>query len=339
MNGVTLMFFKYLLVAALTLASATAMSQEAKKEEKKEEKVTDLSNQNYAYTAFDYLKKKFTLSYHGEYYLTRRDITSANTDDHDLQDLKIMHSPTVVYRPVENWKFVFNSEFKYSDAVDSSFPNRHFRSIAILTREKILLEKEHGFRLDAGVTRRFNDRVVARAKDYGNSRAFVTLYKTWMEKHASNLVIQYMRNDPAEGQTTNRTFKHALNLIPTITWNITSKLSWLFNDDFVLYSSWNDTEEEFKTFHDMNIAFISYAFDDKNSSYFQFKYIQDESFNTARNRVEYFPYYIGHTYAFTPKMSLTAELGSNMFESKDGRAFFAKAMEYPEFALYFDFAL
>lgn len=330
------MFSKLLLLAALTLTSTQVFSQDAKDASKKEEKPTDLSNQNFAYTAFDYLKKKFTVSYHGEYYFTRPDIMSANEDDHDLSDMRIMHNPTIIYRPVENWKLLATSEFKYTDALaQGSFINRHYRSLVTLTREKLLLEKEHGFRLDAGVGRRIFD--AHWPGRYGNSRAFVTLHKTWMAKHPSTLTVQYLGNDPVTlGPTT---WEHGLNILPTITFQITDKIAWLFNDDFVINFPWNENANDYTLSHDMNIGYITYQWDDKNSSYFQAKYLHTDSFALKRDSSDTFDYYIGHSYSFTPKLTVTGEVGSNVFASSDGRDFFSKNIEYPEFALYLDWAL
>ncbi len=306
-----------------------------KKEEIKVAAVTVVPKQRICCKAYDYYKKTITLNYLGEYYFVRKNITSTSTsDEKKLQDLRIIHRPTVIYRPIENWKFVFSSELKYAEASDklkAIFPNNHFRSIAILTREKILLEKEHGFRLDAGVTRRINDRVAVTTDSfYGNSRAFVMLHKTWMEKFASTFGVEYLNNDPAKGPIADGNWKHALSFKPTITWNITPKLSWLFSDDFTLYNTWKKTDKNFNS-HDMNIAYINYAFNDKNSTYFQFGY--------QTVAAESFPYSIGHTYAFNPKINLTTEVGSNLFKTSDGRDFFAKSLEYPELTFHLNITL
>lgn len=331
------MFPKFLLIMAMLLSAHMALAEDKKTEEKKEAP-TDLSNQNFAYTAFDYLKKTITLSYHGEYYFTRPDVTSTVPDDYMISDMRIMHNPTIIYKPIENWKLLATSEFKYTDAlVKGTFPNRHFRSLVQLSRSNLISEKESGFGLSAALTRRIFDRVAAGA-NYGNSRASVTLSKTWAQKHSSSLMIQYLLNDPARKGP--NTWKHGFNLLPTITFQLTDKISWLFNDDFIIYTPWDDSAaQDYMIAHDMNIGYITYAWDDKNSSYFQLKYIHGDTFAQANDSSDTFDYYIGHSYSFTPKLTLTGEIGSNLYTSSDGKSFFSRNVSFPELAFYLDWSL
>lgn len=293
--------------------------------------------------AFGYIKSHFSASYHGEYYFTRKDALSDIEDDREIQDLKIMHNPTITYRPFTNWKLLATSEFKYTDAeAKGSFINRHYRSLVLLTRENILTEKEHGIKMDVSVGRRIFDRNHGRAASYGNSRVNTSLSKKFGDKLSTSLLAQYLANDPAKGRIDNKTWKHSLELIPSFTYQITDKISYFFNDDFIVNTAWhNDTQEDLSFSHEMNIGFVSYQWDDKNSSYFQFKYLHVEgnSFTTAPAVDDWFEYYIGHTYSFTPKLSVTGEFGSKIFGAKDGRDVFAKEIKYPELALYLDYAL
>lgn len=290
-----------------------------------------------------YLKSHFSASYHGEYYFTRKDVNSANEDDHDIQDLKIMHNPTIIFRPVQNWKFLATSEFKYTDAeAKGTFINRHYRSLLLLTRENVLTEKENGLKMDVGVGRRIFDRNHGAASGYGNSRINTSLSKKFGDNLSTSMLVQYLYNDPAKGKVKATTWKHSLELIPSFTFQITDKLSYFFNDDFILNTPWQDgTAKDFDISHEMNIGVVSYQFNDNNSAYFQFKYLHFSGapFAQAPGVDDWFEYYIGHTYSFTPKVSLTAEVGSKIFGAKDGRDFFAKEVKYPEFALYFDVAL
>lgn len=290
-----------------------------------------------------FLKSKVSASYHGEYYFSRKDINSANKEDHDLQDFKVMHNPTIIIRPVKNWKFLATSEFKYTDAeAKGTFINRHFRSLVLITRENLLTEKEDGIKLDMGVGRRIFDRNHGKASGYGNSRINTSISKKFGENLSTSFFAQYLYNDPAKGKIAATTWKHSLELIPSFTYQITDKLSYFFNDDFILNTPWRgDTAEDFDISHEMNIGVVSYQFNDANSAYFQFKYLHfsGKPFDKAPTIDDWFEYYIGYTHSFTPKISLTAEVGSKIFGAKDGRDFFAKEVQYPEFALYFDMAL
>lgn len=294
---------------------------------------------------FGYLKSHFSASYHGEYYLTRRDIKSKNEDDHDIQDLKIMHVPTIIYRPITNWRILATSEFKYSDVPEDkrgSYINRHYRSLVLITRENILTEKEHGVKMDVGIGRRIFDRQKGQFPVYGNNRVNASFSKKMSDKLSTSLFAQYLANDPAKGAIDANTWKHSLEFIPSFTYQITDKISYFFNDDFIINTPWhNDTETNIDISHEMNIGVVSYTFNDKNTAYFQLKYLHTSGnpFANASKKSDYFDYYIGHTYSFTPKISLTGEIGSTAFRAKDGRDFFAKDIKYPELAFYLDMAL
>jgi hypothetical protein len=343
--------------AALDAAAAKKAEEEAKAlEAKRLEEAKAAAEKAKAAEAnsgfLGYLKSHFTASYHGEYYFQRRidfdqdaldNGTPVDENDKKLQDLKIMHNPTVTYRFLNNWKFLATSEFKYTDAaVKGTFINRHYRSLFLLTRENVLVEKEDGIKLDLGIGRRVFDRNHGAATSYGNNRVNATIGKKFGDKFSTSTLIQYLGNDPAKGKIKSTTWKHSLELIPSFTWQITEKLSYFFNDDFVLNSAWqNNTAKTLDFSHEMNIGVVSYQFNDKNSAYFQFKYLRvaNAPFQDPNKIDDWFEYYIGHTYAFTPKISLTSEIGSEIFRAHDGRDFFARKLKYPEFALYVDMSL
>jgi len=186
---------------AKRLAEATAAASSAKAED--------------SAGVYGYLKSHFSASYHGEYYFTRKDVSSTNEDDHDIQDLKIMHNPTVIYRPVTNYKLLVTSEFKYTDAeAKASFINRHYRSLVLLSRENILTEKENGIKMDVAIGRRIFDRNHGAASSYGNSRINTSLSKKFGDTLSTSLLVQYLGNDPVKRKVVPTTWKHSLELIP-----------------------------------------------------------------------------------------------------------------------------
>lgn len=286
-----------------------------------------------------YMKEKFSASYHGEYYFVRRDAMSANEADKDLQDLKIMHNPTIIYKPTKNWQVMATSEFKYADLDgDTSFPNKWFRALFTLTRKNILTEKENGVQLDAGIGRRQFNAGVTALSSYGNDRAFATVSKTF-GKHNASLFTQYLFNDYKQHKAT--TWKHGIELIPTLNLQLTEKLSWLINDDMVFNIPKDDnTARDFSMSHEVNIGYINYQWNDKVGTYYQLKYYHSNDFTkNFQTEDDYFEHYIGVAYAFTPKATLTAEVGSEIFHARDGKDGFSEKIKYPEFALYLDVSL
>ena len=121
---------------------AVAPVEGVKKEEGKKEEVKVVEPAGPA-TVIQYMKDHFAASYHGEYYLARRDINSAKEDDHKIQDLNIMHQPTVIYKPSPNWQILATAEFKYTDIPGGAdgYPNAYYRSLFTVTRKKVLEEK------------------------------------------------------------------------------------------------------------------------------------------------------------------------------------------------------
>jgi len=314
--------------AKAALEKAKAEEAKALQEKAKASATTDTST-------LATVRKYISASYHGEFYFVRRDITSANEKDHDIQDFKVMHNPTVIVKPMANWKFLSTAEFKYTDVDPAAapYPNRFYRALFLLTRENVLTQAEHGLKMDVSIGRRMFDRKSVPAI-YGNNRINVNLSRKFSDKLNSSILVQYLNNDPAK--ITGSTWKHSLELIPTINFQITEKLSYFFNDDFILNTAWKSNSPASTTIsHEMNVGVLSYQFTDKLSSYFQFKYLHTEDFTKATAKADSFEYYIGATYAVTPKFSITPEVGSPMFVARDGK-FFAENMKYPEFALYLD---
>lgn len=332
------MFSKHTMSLALALLLTT--SAFAQDNQKAEEAKT---GESLAASSYNYLKSHFSASYHGEYSFTRKDISSTNEADHDIQDLKIMHNPTVVYRPSANLKLLVTSEFKYTDAAaKGTFVNRYYRSLVLLTRENVLTEKDNGIKLDFTLGRRLNDRNHGTAKSYGNNRVNVSMSKKFGEKLSTSLLAQYLSNDPVHSQVDASTWRHSFEFIPSFTWQITDKISYFFNDDIIISSAYiSNDHQNIEISHEMNIGVVTYQFNDQNSAYFQLKYVHASAnnFAIAQNTIDTFDYYIGHTYTFNPKLSLTSEMGSNLVSSRDGRDFLANAAKYPEFALYLDYSL
>lgn len=296
-----------------------------------------------------YLREKFSASYHGEFYAIRRDVDSADKKNHDIQDIKIMHNPTIIYKPTQNWQALLTAEFKYTDQPSSvggaTYPNDFYRALFTVTRKNLLVEKEKGIQLDAGIGRRqFNtgsDQAPG-AKyalaSYGNNRIFTTIKKSF-GKNNTSLFLQYLKNDYKVSSAT--TWNESLEIIPTINLQLTEKLSYLFNDDInIMFPKANNTARDFSTTHEMNFAYLTYQWNDKISTYYQFKYYHSENFTKApRSEDDYFEHYIGATYAFNPKASLTFETGSEIFHARDGKDFFSKKAHHPEFALYADLSI
>jgi hypothetical protein len=331
--------------ATTATTPVTSQAPEVKPEEKKEQApvAAAAAQLSTAEKTLQYMKEHFSASYHGEYYFQRRMdlyLSGGPVTDKDIQDIKYMHNPTVVYKPTKDWQVMTTAEFKYTDApaaVAGSFVNDYYRALVTVTRKNILTEKDHGIQLDAGIGRRdFNTRV-AKAS-YGNDRAFTTISKTFGKNNGS-LFVQYLFNDPRTIAATQ--WKHGLELIPTINLQLTDKLSYLFNDDIVINSSYVDTNpRDFYISHEMNLGYVNYQWTDKISTYYQLKYYHTEDFTNAfQSKDDFMEHYAGIGYAVTPKITVTAEVGNEIIHAHDKRDFFGSKAKYPEFALYLDAAL
>ncbi|MGZ3790226.1 MAG: hypothetical protein ACXVLQ_16965 [Bacteriovorax sp.] len=297
---------------------------------------------------FQYMKEHFSATYHGEYYFVRhvsRDTIEAATDeDLKIKDFKLMHNPTLIYKPTQDWQILSTAEFKYSDQPDlvgPAYPNTFYRALFTITRKNILNEKDHGVQLDAGIGRRVFNAGVA-GLPLGNDRVFTTLTKNYGKSNGS-LFIQYLYNDVKKSTVT--TWKHSLELIPSISLQLTNKLNYLFNDDIVINTpKYKNRQHDLSFSHEMNVGYVNYQWTDKINTYYQLKYYHTDLFDQpaagqGHLNTDYFEHYVGVGYAFTPKITLTGEVGNEIFASSDGRDFFAKKAKYPEFAIYLDAAL
>jgi len=338
-TGGASMIVKTFSLTTLLLLSGQAMGQST----------IETSLGNRGAEALDYIAKHFSASYHGEFYGTRRDINSENKEERKIKDFKMLHSPTIVYKPTDNWQALATAEFKFSDLeadqVGAGYPNAFYRGLFTLTRKNILEEKTHGVKLDLGIGRRqFNTGANQRMDgkfalpSYGNNRAFATLSKT-LGKADTSLFVQYLHNDFKKSSAS--TWKHSIELIPTINIPITSNLTYFFNDDIVMNTAQsNEAERSTSITHEMNVGVLTYQVNDKISTYYQLKYLHNESFKAgAENKDDSFENYAGVTYAFTPKQSVTFELGNELARARDGRDGFSKNVAYPELALYVDLAI
>jgi hypothetical protein len=290
-----------------------------------------------------YVKEKFKASYHGEYYIDRRlpffeDVK--NDDQKRFQDLHILHNPTIIYNPTDRWQILATGEFKYSDRPNYTlYPNTFYRSLFTLTRKDIYTEKENGFKLDAGIGRRQFNTGLAAVGVYGNDRVFSTISKTF-DNHSGSLFLQYLYNDykhPSPDM-----WKHAVEIIPTFTFQFTEKFSWVINDDMVINLP-NDghTARKYYMTHDFNIGYFAYQWNDKLATYYQLKYehLRFDFSRDYRSDMEALNNYVGVAYSFTKKISLTVEMGSELSRSGDNESYISKKFKYPEFTLYLDIAL
>lgn len=290
-----------------------------------------------------YMKEKFSVSYHGEYYLARRlpyFENSTEENEKELQDLHIMHNPTLIYKPINNWQVLATAEFKYSDRPNYIyFPNTFYRSLFTLTRKNILTEEVNGIQLDVGIGRRQFNTGLAAISSYGNNRIFTTVSKKF-NKHSGSLFFQYLQNDYKH--PTMATWKHGLEIIPTINLQLTEKLTWLINDDIVINLP-NDqgTVRNYYISHDMNIGYFNYQWNDKVGTYYQLKYLHGRYDFTRNYQSDYdsFENYLGISYAHTSKMAFAAEIGSEILRSGDRKDFFSEKVKYPELAFYVDISL
>lgn len=297
----------------------------------------------------EYIKEHFSASYHGEFYATRRDLDSEDTSEHAIKDLKFMHNPTLVYKPSQNWQALASGEFKFSDQpadkAGADYPNSFYRALFTVTRKNILNEKDNGIQLDAGIGRRQFNTGAAQASggdfalsSYGNNRVFTTVSKT-LGKHITSLFLQFLNNDYKKA--TSGTWKNSLEVVPTINLQLTEKLSYLFNDDIIINApKFNNTDRDYSVTHDMNVGVLTYQFNDKLNTYYQFKYAHNENFTKDfQSEDDSFTQYIGVGYSFNPKATVTLEAGSEVFHARDGRDTLSKKITYPDMALYVDLAI
>jgi hypothetical protein len=262
--------------------------------------------------ALKYVKEKFDLAYHGEFYYKH------NAEDRELRDYSNLNNPSLVYRPVKNIKFSASAEFKYADYQLAGYPNRFYRALYSLTRENVLTEKENGVKLDVGIARRVFDRKAVPGT-FGNTR----LTTSWSRalpggigKNTGSLFAQYLYNDPKNIVAT--TWKHSIELIPAINFVLNDKLTFSVTDDMVFNTPWKSN-----TAHDLSLNHEAYAtwtykHNDKISPYFQLKYTHTEDFTAAGfDDSDLYEYFIGVGYTLNSKVTLTPEIGHKITESGD----------------------
>ncbi len=335
-GGIFPMHFKNLLTFTLLLSGHVYGQSTI------ETSLGDLNSQIY-----NYAKEHFSASYHGEMYAVRRDVDSLEASDQKMNDIKIMHNPTLVYKPTKEWQVLATGEFKFSDqpSPGADYPNGFYRALFTLSRKSILNEKDHGIQLDAGIGRRqFNTGSAQAAggqfalSSYGNNRVFATVTKT-KGKHSASLFAQFLNNDYKKATAT--TWKNSVELIPTLNLQLTEKLSFLFNDDIVINTpKSNSTDRNVSVSHDMNLAVFTYQWNDKVSTYYQLKYGHTENFtNNFQTQDDFFNHFAGVSYSFTPKATVTFEVGSELARARDGKDLLSKKVTYPELALYVDYAI
>jgi hypothetical protein len=303
--------------------------------------------EDYGARTYDYVKNHFSFAYHGEFYGLRRDVNSESVADQKISDLKIMHNPTITYKMADNWQLSTTAEFKYSDlpdnAADASFPNGFYRGLSTFTRKNVLSEKEHGIELDLGIARRQFNTGSKQASgayalsSYGNNRAIATLIKNFGKNNA-NLVAQFLNNDFKTNKKT--TWKNSVELVPTLTLQLTDKISYMINDDMVINLAKDKSNvKQAAISHEMNFAYVNVQWTDKLGTYLQEKYVHVEDFtNNFQSQKDSMIQFVGLSFSATPKAIVTFEVSQEVLKSADSRTF-SKGLSNPELALYLDYSI
>lgn len=281
----------------------------------------------------NYIKEKFEIAYHGEYYFVH-DATNK------IKDFNHMQMPILTYKFAKNWKFTGLAEFKYTDNNAANYPNRFFRSLYTVTRENLLTEKDHGVKMDLGLGRRMYDRKTV-PNTFGNTRIFANFSRAipgGIGKNSASLVAQYLLNDAKN--VTASTWKHGIELIPAVNLQLTEKLSYSLQDDINFNSSDLDTNPRKSSLTHEAYSTFTYKYNDKISPYFQLKYVHGDQFNPPKDpgtpyENDTISYYVGAGCAVTSKITLTPEIGTDIFASSD-RKTIADKFKYIDLALYVD---
>jgi hypothetical protein len=282
----------------------------------------------------DYIKDKIEFAYHGEYYFL-------HDADNKLSDFNHLHLPMLAYKFAPDWKFNASAEFKYTDNEAEAYPNRYFRSLYTVTKENILTEKVHGVKMNLGIGRRVMDRKSA-PNGYGNNRVFANFSRAipgGIGKNNASLLTQYLYNDPKNILA--GTWRHAVELLPTINLQLTEKLLLTLQDDINFYTSHLDSNPRTTQLTHEAYSTLTYQHNDKLSSFLQFEWVHADSFAAPKKPGPYesdtLQYYIGIGYNITPKFTLTPQLGNEIFASSDGKVLSDK-FKYIDFTLLLDFA-
>lgn len=312
-------------------AKAKAEAEQAAKT-----KETEAANATLAQKAWKHVKERVSLSYYGEYYSARDKKTN------EIDSLNMIHTPSLSYKAFDNWRFKASGDFRMNTRGESTgtYPNQYFRSLYSITRENVLTETDDGIKLNLGVARRqFSQHV--QPVSYGNWRLTAEVNKALSPRANLNVFALYLFNDYKKAAIGDLgTWKHGLNIIPSLTVQLTDKLSVLvYTDSIAYFAKYRGQGQNFYWIHDSTPALFTYQFNDVHSSYLQLKYIHStggEAYSkTLRERSDSYGAFIGHNFQLTPKFLITPEIGSTgLFKSRDGRDGFAEKAKYIDFNLY-----
>ena len=313
------MFSKFLITILIVAISAASFGAD------------DLSKSK---EVLKYVKEKFELSYHGEYYAVH-----GATDQ--LTDHSSLHMPILTYKFAKNWKFTGLAEFKYTDSGTAGYPNRFYRALYTITRENLLTEKDHGITMNVGIARRVMDRKSS-PSGFGNNRIFANFSRSipgGSGKNTASLLTQYLHNDPKNLSAT--TWKHGIELIPAVNLQLTDKLSYSLQDDINYMTSYYTNNPRKASLTHEAYSTFTYKKSDLVSPYFQLRYVHGDSFNAPAEPGPYMSdtltYFIGAGFAMTSKLTLTPEIGTDIFASSDGKSL-ANKFKYIDLALYVDYS-
>lgn len=314
-------------------AEAKAKAEAEKAAKTKE---TEAANATLAQKAWKHVKERVSLSYYGEYYSARDKSTN------DIDSLNMIHTPSLSYKAFDNWRFKASGDFRMNTRGESTgtYPNQYFRSLYSITRENVFTEADDGIKLNLGVARRqFSQHV--QPVSYGNWRLTAEVNKALSPRANLNVFALYLFNDYKKAAIGDLgTWKHGLNIIPSLTVQLTDKLSVLvYTDSIAYFAKYRGQGQNFYWIHDSTPALFTYQFNDVHSSYLQLKYIHStggEAYSkTLRERSDSYGAFIGHNFQLTPKFLITPEIGSTaLFKSKDGRDGFTEKAKYLDLALY-----
>lgn len=287
----------------------------------------------------NFIKDKIELSYHGEY-------AFVHGATNQLTDHNFLHIPTLGFKFAKDWKFTASAEFKYTDSDTPKYPNRFYRALYSISRENLLTEKEHGIKLDSGVARRVFDRRTMPGT-FGNDRVFINLSRGipgGIGKNTASLLAQYLFNDPKNLDA--NTWKHGVELIPAVNLVFTDKFTFSLQDDINYNSSYyTNNPKKYSIAHEAYSTF-TYKKSDFVSPYFQFKYVHGDGYAATSTKAnpagtplmsDTLLYYIGAGYSMTPKLSLTPEIGTEIFTSSD-RKDLSDRFKYVDFTFYVDYS-
>lgn len=317
-------------------AEAEAKAKAAAEKTAKEQEELVAANASLDQKIWKHIKDRVSLSYYGEFYSAR----DKKTDEVD--SINMIHTPSLSYKAFDNWRVKASGDFRMNTRGESTgtYPNQYFRALYSITRENVLTEADNGIKLNLGVARRqFSQHV--QPVSYGNWRLTAEINKALSPRANLNVYALYLFNDYKKAAIGDLgTWKHGLNIIPSLTVQLTDKLSVLvYTDSIAYFAKYRGQGQNFYWVHDSTPALFTYQFNDVHSSYLQLKYIHStggEAYSkTLRERSDSYGAFIGHNFQLTPKFLITPEIGSTgLFKSRDGRDGFAEKAKYIDFNLY-----